>query len=117
MKITNERMLDLLNKDDYSINDLESYTAEERLVACWKFDGIAILKYIDTLLEIPHMSYDDFLSRCTACGGNWSAMLLSGIKDRYPIIYNLIPAKMGTTGNEAFFTLCELLNLLNIYTE
>jgi hypothetical protein len=33
------------------------------------------------------MSGTEFLSKCTACGGNWSAMLMSGIKECFPEQY------------------------------
>lgn len=26
------------------------------------------------------MKFDEFLKQCTACGGNWSAMLMTGVK-------------------------------------
>ncbi len=37
------------------------------------------------------MSLDDFLGECTACGGNWTAMFMSGIKAVAPEIYDAMP--------------------------
>ncbi len=34
------------------------------------------------------MDMQEFLTGCTACGGNWSAKLLSGIKKFFPEYYN-----------------------------
>lgn len=33
------------------------------------------------------MSLKEFLSKCSACGGNWGAMLLTGIKEVFPEQY------------------------------
>ena len=33
------------------------------------------------------MSGSDFMNNCTACGGNWTAMLLTGIKRCFPEFY------------------------------
>lgn len=37
----------------------------------------------------------DFLSHCTACGGDWGAMLLTGINELWPKVYEAIPDDMG----------------------
>lgn len=34
---------------------------------------------------------DEFLSKCTACGGNWTAMFLSGIKAVDPWLFERLP--------------------------
>lgn len=37
---------------------------------------------------------DEFIKKdCTACGGNWTAMILSGIKKRWPEYYETMPDK------------------------
>lgn len=73
--------------------------AGEKIVAeCWRqrhFDG----------------HFKKFLSFCTACGGNWGGMLLSGIKELYEEIYNLIPDNMG---NKAMSCVLAILVLLNV---
>lgn len=33
------------------------------------------------------MSGKEFMSKCTACGGNWCAMLMSGIRTCFPDRY------------------------------
>ena len=40
------------------------------------------------------MSGEEFLKNCTACGGNWTAMLLSGIKRCYPEYYKSMEDKV-----------------------
>lgn len=36
----------------------------------------------------------DFLDKCTACGGNWTQMLMSGIKELYPDYWKDMPDKV-----------------------
>lgn len=57
---------------------------------------------------------DDFLNECTACGGNWCGMFLSGIKKIWPNVYDAIPDNMGAN---AFFCICYILSLLSVKTE
>ena len=58
------------------------------------------------------MNFKDFLDLCTACGGNWGGLLLSGIADLYPEVYNAIPDNMGLN---AFNSLVCVLVLLGVY--
>ena len=37
--------------------------------------------------EKKTMTYKEFLQSCSACGGNWGAMLLTGIKRVFPEHY------------------------------
>ena len=59
------------------------------------------------------MTFDQFLDHCTACGGNWGGMILSGVRKLYPEVWEIIPEKMGS---RAFITLCNLLILLGVDT-
>ena len=59
------------------------------------------------------MNFKDFLDLCTACGGNWGGMLLSGVRRLYPDVWNAIPDEMGV---HAFTTICNLLILLGVDT-
>lgn len=34
------------------------------------------------------MTLDTFMNHCTACGGNWTAMLMTGIKEVAPEVYD-----------------------------
>lgn len=31
------------------------------------------------------MKFDDFLKHCAACGGNWTSMFMTGIKEVSPL--------------------------------
>lgn len=37
------------------------------------------------------MTLNEFLNHCTACGGNWTAMIMSGIKEVAPKVYAEMP--------------------------
>lgn len=42
------------------------------------------------------MKFDEFLKQCTACGGNWSAMLMTGIERVAPDVYKEMPDRSYT---------------------
>lgn len=60
-----------------------------------------------------NMQFDEFLNHCTACGGNWSAMLLSGLKIVHPRVYEAIPERMGM---KSFFCIAATLRVLGVQT-
>lgn len=61
--------------------------------------------------QYQEMSLRDFLSNCTACGGNWGGMLLTGIKKVYPLVWNIIPDDMGMN---VFTCLCAVLEVCGV---
>ena len=91
----------------YTISELKDMSSREFLSAMW---GDEILSVIDATVKIP-MPCKEFLTHCTACGGNWGAMLLTGINELYPDVYNAIPDDMGTF---AWRCICEVMVLLDI---
>ena len=92
---------------------LDQLTGEEFIVANWKEDGLKVLEIIAQQNTTP-MTQKEFLNHCTACGGDWGAMLLTGIKALYPVVYDAIPDNMG---HFAFRCICEVLELLQIKEE
>lgn len=98
---------------DFTAKELSELDGTDFIIAVWKEKGIAIVEYIKTLNIIPQ-SMENFLSFCTPYGGNWSGMLLSGLKELYPTIWELIPENMGVFG---FTTLCEIISLLGYFKE
>jgi hypothetical protein len=72
--------------------------------------GNAVLEAIDRQTTAP-MTMDQFLDHCTACGSNWGGMLLTGLKELYPEVYDAIPDNMGML---AWRGICDTLTLLNI---
>ena len=69
-----------------------------------------VLEAIDSQTTTP-MTMDEFLNHCTACGGNWGGMLLTGLKKLYPEVYNAIPDNMGMF---AWRGICDTITLLDI---
>jgi hypothetical protein len=84
--------------------------AEQYLVDNWGEQGITVIQVCHNTPTTP-MTNDEFLSHCHACGGDWGAMLLTGIRALYPNVYDAIPQKMG---KNAWFCLVYILHLLNI---
>ena len=76
----------------------------------WGEDGKKVLEAI-ARQDIKAMSGDEFMSHCTACGGNWGGMFLTGIRALYPGVYEAIPEQMG---KNAFFVICAVLDLLQV---
>lgn len=83
---------------------------QSELIRDWDDSGKAVCKlayYADKFSG----SFEKFLTHCTHCGGNWGGLLLSGIRELYPEIYEAIPEKMG---RNAFADLIHLLRLLGV---
>ena len=40
-------------------------------------------------------NFKSFLTHCTCCGGNWGGMLLTGIGELFPNVWEAIPENMG----------------------
>ena len=109
MKLSASRLFELLNKD-FTTAEMFSMNTVEFIIANWKLRGIAIIEVIDTM-EKREMKYSEFLEHCTACGGNWSGMLLTGIQELYPVIYDLVPDDMGLN---SFAVISNVLGLLGV---
>ena len=90
-----------------TIEQIETMSASEFVGMYW---GNNVLEAIQKQNTTP-MSMEEFLNHCTACGGNWGAMLLTGIKALYPDVYDAIPDDMG---HFAWRCICETLELLQI---
>lgn len=82
----------------------------EHLASLW---GNDILAVIDKQETTP-MTMKDFLTHCTACGGNWGGMLLTGIHELWPEVWEAIPDDMGVF---AWSGICTTLALLNVNVE
>ena len=68
------------------------------------------------------MTMKEFLQNCIACGGNWVAMLLSGIERVFPNEYQSVVTEVdrigfGDGGVPAFAYLCEWLTEHGIIEE
>ena len=73
--------------------------------------GDAVLTAIDAEPALQ-MSFDEFLDHCTAHGGNWEGMLLSGLKKLRPKVWNAIPDKMGPF---SWILICGTIKLCGVF--
>ena len=93
-------------KKEY-IDEAKSFLKEN-----WKESADAVIGACEKA-ESKYMSMSDFLSHCSACGGNWGGMFLTGIKRLFPAVYDAIPNDMG---HAAFQCICYTLLLCNVDT-
>lgn len=84
--------------------------AMDMITEDWGANGEKVIE-ICFNTEVKKMDMKQFLQECTACGGNWGGMLLSGIKRLYPSVWEAIPDDMG---HRAFAVICCVLTLLHI---
>lgn len=82
----------------------------ESITSEWGKDFIKVLQRAEPI----NMKFNDFLDECISCGGNWTGMLLSGIKSLRPELYNAVPDYMG---KRAWMVLTNTLLYLGVYPE
>jgi len=68
--------------------------AQNYLVENWGEDGKKVIEAAFTVKPF-NRNTKAFLDHCSACGGNWGGMFLTGIKRLYPNVYDAIPNDMG----------------------
>lgn len=92
--------------------------AQDNLVRWWGEDGKRVIEAIFNMdgdtINVRGMTMKEFLQSCTACGGNWGGMLLSGIKHLFPNVWKAIPENMG---DYAWPCICYTLMLCGIDTK
>ena len=86
--------------------------AESFIESRWKDAGKKVIEECSSVEKFDG-NVRDFLEFCTACGGNWSAMFMSGISKLYPSVYDAIPEDFG---NDGFFAIVYTLILLGVRT-
>ena len=99
------------------ITEKDLIEARATLIEKWGVWGAEeVFNAIDHSPRYDGMTAFGFMSNCTCCGGNWTAMLLTGIEKLAPEVYACIPEDMGETGFVAFECLCRVLQLMGIDT-
>ena len=68
--------------------------AHESIIHYWEEDGQKVIEEIARVNPFNN-SLKEFLQFCTTCGGNWGGMLLTGIRELWPTVYDAIPDNMG----------------------
>lgn len=73
-----------------------------------------LLEMYEVILGAPHMTLKEFLSHCTACGGDWVSMLLSGIEECYPNEYVRLKTECNEINSNSdaseFMHICDFLS-------
>lgn len=83
--------------------------AQKLLRKEWGDDGKRVIE--ECIRSRVPMTGKEFLDNCVACGGNWSGMLLTGIKEIFPRVWDAVPEQMG---KNSFSCLCCALTLCGI---
>ena len=86
--------------------------AQEAVVEYWGEDGKKVIEAAYHVTPFNN-TFKEFLTHCTACGGNWGGMLLSGIRELYPTVWEVIPDDMGIM---AWAGICNTLILCGVDT-
>lgn len=68
--------------------------AQKQVVQAWGEHGKKVIE-LCTAHPSLNMVTKEFLTHCTACGGNWGGMFLTGLQRLRPDVYNAIPDDMG----------------------
>ena len=84
--------------------------AQELLVKYWGDSGKRVIEACAKQTPFNN-TIKEFLSHCTACGGNWGGMLLTGIRELWPDVWEAIPDDMGCF---AWACLCQTLTLCGV---
>ena len=88
--------------------------AQEQIITAWGEEvGARVIEECHKVTPLNKSSTPYVNEYCTACGGNWGGMLLSGIKVLYPDVWWAIPEDMGV---QAFAAICAVLILCGIDT-
>ena len=94
------------------INYKDIIDAQEMLVKYWGTSGEKVIAETVRAERKP-MTSKQFIDNCTACGGNWGGMLLTGIHKLWPDVWETIPDDMGI---QAWGCLCSVLMLCGVDT-
>ena len=86
--------------------------AHTDILECWGEEGKKVIEECAKVTPFNGAT-KQFLEHCTACGGNWGGMFLTGIRELFPNVYNVIPDDMGVFAWQA---ICNTLILCGVDT-
>lgn len=111
--MTEERRVFLINNGgDIPVRELADYDDDEFIIAVWGEAGANIVDIAGS--RNLDMKMSKFLAHCTPCGVDWGGLLLSGLKEVAPDIWDAIPDDMGIL---AFQGICHTMHMIGIHTE
>ena len=88
-------------------------TACERIALSWGKQGNQVIEACRKATPFND-TFEGFLKHCTACGGNWGGLLLTGISELWPEVFDAIPDNMGCN---SFLKLIDVLILCGVEIE
>ena len=106
---------DYLLRHDFTPREIGDFLEEGHedfesvVIALWKEAGLKVVELCKNYEPLGEIKV--FLDKCTACGGDWGQMLLTGIKEACPDVYEAIPDNMGSL---AFVGISSTLHLLGV---
>lgn len=86
--------------------------AQEKIIRDWGERGKRVIEVTARVTPFNDNA-DAFLKYCVCCGGDWGQMLLTGIKELWPEVWDAIPDDMG---HGAFYRICDTLTLCGVDT-
>ena len=84
--------------------------AQNQIVESWGEEGKKVIEKCAQVVPFNNGN-SAFVEHCLACGGNWGGMLLSGIQELYPEVWDAIPDDLGVF---AFGNICSVLTLCGV---
>ena len=84
--------------------------AQNTLVKNWGEDGKKVVEACARVTPFNDTT-GKFLEHCICCGGDWGVMLLAGIRELWPEVWDAIPIDMGCF---AWNCLCQVLVLCGV---
>ena len=86
--------------------------AQTDLITAWEEDGKKVIEECAKVQPFNGTA-GEFLKHCSACGGNWGGMLLTGVRELWPDVWSAIPDDMGCF---AWQGICSTLILCGVDT-
>lgn len=84
--------------------------AKDLLIDEWGADGVKVIQATKKVKKFDG-TFNEFLDDCTACGGNFTAMYLTGLEKLYPSVVEVIPDYLG---KDVFSCICAVMVLCGI---
>lgn len=91
----------------------EILEAQDFIVEHWGESGKRVVIETRKASEYYGITFTEFLDNCVSFGGNWGGMILSGIHELWPNVFDVIPDNMGRF---AFMCLCYTIVLCGVDT-
>lgn len=89
-------------------------SAQETLVKEWAPETTEAVFAAISRMDFTPIAGKEFLNHCTACGGDWGAMFLSGVKSLWPEVWEALPDRLGRDGAHAWCNITSVTVLCGV---